>query len=195
MFLDDDFSSTGAFRVSMGFTDNGTNFYQRVAGFFSIPFYIARPAPGGALRQWKEYDDPTLPTCPPNVVNRSAPAARSSTTARRSDPGNTPARCNDMEREVTPIDNFLLTQFGKGNGFEWYFSSARPGLDFSYGRDSSALVAEHARHGRPGDEGPLVLTQNADRRRAGDLHRRLERTHAASRSRSTPISRRSRHRR
>jgi pimeloyl-ACP methyl ester carboxylesterase len=159
MFLDDDFSSTGAFRVSMGFTDNGNNFYQKVAGFFSIPFYIARPAPGGALRQWKEYDDPTLPTCPPNVFDVS-PGCALLDNGPPSDPGNTP-RVNGMEREVTPMDNFLFTQFGKGNGFEWYFSSARPGLDFSYGRDSSTLVAEHLATVDPGDEGPLVITQNA----------------------------------
>jgi hypothetical protein len=61
---------------------------------------------------------------------------------------------------VTAIDDFLRTQFGKANGFEWYFVSGRVGLDFSYGNDSSALVAESLL-ADPRDEGPLVITQNA----------------------------------
>jgi hypothetical protein len=47
------------------------------------------------------------------------------------------------------------------NGFEWYFASGRPFLDFAYGRDSSALVAE-ALALDPGHEGPLVITRNAE---------------------------------
>jgi hypothetical protein len=74
-----------------------------------------------------------------------------------SDPG---PRTNGVEREVTSIDTFARTQFGKLNGFEWYFASGRPTLDFGYGRDSSALVAEHLALD-PRHEGPLVLTQNA----------------------------------
>ena len=70
------------------------------------------------------------------------------------------APANDPEREVTSVDTFALTQFGKLNGFEWYFAAGRPNLDFLYGRDSSALVAEHLALD-PGHEGPLVLTQNA----------------------------------
>jgi hypothetical protein len=61
---------------------------------------------------------------------------------------------------VTALDSFAKTQFGKANGFEWYFASGRPNLDFLYGRDASALVAEHLARD-PGDEGPLVITQNA----------------------------------
>jgi hypothetical protein len=71
-----------------------------------------------------------------------------------------PPKTNGVEREVTPVNAFLQTQFGKANGFEWYFASGRPNLDFAYGRDSSALVAEHLALD-PGDEGPLVVTQNA----------------------------------
>jgi len=159
MFLDDDFSPNPAFRVSIGFTDNGANFYQGAGGFFPTSLYLAQPAPGGALRQWKEYDDPTLPSCPPNGVDVS-PGCAILDNGPPSDPGQNP-RANGVEREVTPMNNFLFTQFGKSNGFEWYFSSARPGLDFSYGRDSSALVAEHLASVDPGDEGPLVITQNA----------------------------------
>lgn len=72
-----------------------------------------------------------------------------------------PAKTNGLEREVTPLDNFLLTQFGKANGFEWYFASGRPFLDFEYGRDSSFLVADHLANVDPDHEGPLVVTQNA----------------------------------
>ena len=159
MFLDDDFSTNGAFRAAMGFTDNGPNFYQTpIPGLFQVAFYKANPAPGGALRQWKDWNDPTLPTCPPNVFNKS-PGCAILDNGPPSAPAD-PPKTNGVEREVTPVNAFLQTQFGKANGFEWYFASGRPNLDFAYGRDSSALVAEHlALH--PGDEGPLVVTQNA----------------------------------
>jgi hypothetical protein len=66
-----------------------------------------------------------------------------------------------VEAEVSAVDDFLRTQFGKANGFEWYFVSGRVGLDFSYGNDSGALVAESLA-ADPLDEGPLVITQNAN---------------------------------
>ena len=55
----------------------------------------------------------------------------------------------------------MLDEFGKANGFEWYFVSGRVFLDFSYGNDSSGLVAESLL-ADPTDEGPLVVTQNAN---------------------------------
>ncbi len=157
-FLDDDFSGFGAFRASMGFSDDGEN---AVSSLLGLPAYVARPRPGG-LRTWKEFDDPTLPTCPPNDDSTS-PGCAILDNGPTSDPddANAPAQVNGLEREVTSIDTFALTQFGKNNGFEWYFASGRPNLDFTYGRDSSALVAEQLALDR-GHEGPLVLTQNAN---------------------------------
>jgi pimeloyl-ACP methyl ester carboxylesterase len=153
LFLDDDFSSFGAFRASMGFSDDGENFYSTLLG---DPFYQAFP--NGALRTWKEFDDPTLPSCPPNQEDVS-PGCALLDNGPPSGPGEAP-RVNGMEREVTSIDTFARTQFGKLNGFEWYFSAGRPNLDFLYGRDASVLVAESLALD-PSDEGPLVITQNA----------------------------------
>ena len=159
LFLDDDFSPNTAFRASMGFTDNGPNqFRAPVPGLINDDIYVARPEPSGGLRTWKDAGDPTLPTCPPNVFNVS-PGCAILDNGPPSAPGD-PPRKNGVEREVSPIDNFLQTQFGKANGFEWYFVSGRVFLDFGYGRDASALVAEFLALD-PGDEGPLVVTQNA----------------------------------
>jgi hypothetical protein len=156
LFLDDDFSSFTAFRASLGFSDDGDNFYSSLLG---APFYQALP--NGALRTWKEFDDPTLPACPPNFEDVSPGCALpdNGPPSDPSDPAASP-QVNGLEREVTSIDTFAQTQFGKLNGFEWYFSAGRPNLDFSYGRDASALVAEHLALD-PHHEGPLVLTQNA----------------------------------
>jgi hypothetical protein len=152
-FLDDDFSSFAAFRASIGFSDDGENLYNATLG---TPFY--QPLANDALRTWREFDDPTLPTCPPNVEDAS-PGCALLDNGPPSGPGEAP-RVNGAEREVTSLDTFAKTQFGKANGFEWYFASGRPNLDFSYGRDSSALVAESLARD-PHDEGPLVITQNA----------------------------------
>jgi pimeloyl-ACP methyl ester carboxylesterase len=163
MFLDDDFSPNTAFRVSVGFTDDGPNqFVAAVPGFIGDDIYVAQPAPEGGLRTWKDFDDPTLPTCPPNRP-RVSPGCAILDNGPPSDPDDPtePPRKNGVEREVTPIDAFLQTQFGKANGFEWYFASGRPFLDFSYGRDASTLVAEHLATVDPSHEGPLVITQNA----------------------------------
>jgi pimeloyl-ACP methyl ester carboxylesterase len=153
-FLDDDFSSFGAFRASIGFSDDGENVYSTSLG---TPFYQALA--NDALRTWKEFDDPTLPTCPPNFEEVS-PGCALLDNGPPSAPGGGP-QVNGPEREVTSLDDFAKTQFGKANGFEWYFASGRPNLDFSYGRDASALVAESLARD-PGDEGPLVITQNAE---------------------------------
>lgn len=155
-FLDDDFSSFTAFRASLGFSDDGENVLRTD---FATPFYQALE--NGALRTWKEFDDATLPSCPPNQEDVS-PGCALLDNGPPSDPNapSQPPRPNGPEREVTSIDTFALTQFGKLNGFEWYFAAGRPNLDFLYGRDSSALVAEHLAQD-PGHEGPLVITQNA----------------------------------
>ncbi len=163
LFLDDDFSPNTAFRASMGFTDNGPNqFRSAVPGLINDDIYVALPEPSGGLRTWKDFDDPTLPTCPPSLP-RPSPGCAILDNGPPSDPDDPtdPPRKNGVEREVTPIDAFLQTQFGMANGFEWYFSSGRPFLDFAYGRDASALVAEHLAAVDPSHEGPLVITQNA----------------------------------
>jgi pimeloyl-ACP methyl ester carboxylesterase len=155
-FLDDDFSSFPAFRASLGFSDDGENV---VPPGFTTPFYQALS--NGALRTWKEFDDPTLPSCPPNLEDVS-PGCALLDNGPPSDPNDplAPPRVHGREREVTSVDTFARTQFGKLNGFEWYFAAGRPNLDFAYGRDSSALVAEHLALD-PTNEGPLVITQNA----------------------------------
>jgi len=154
LFLDDDFSPIGAFRASIGFTDNGPN----TPNFLGFDSYRAEPLPGG-LRSWKNFDDPTIPSCALNDPNVS-PGCADPDNGPPSNPGENP-KTNGVEREVSDVGDFLATQFGKLNGFEWYFSAGRPTLDFSYGRDSSALVAESLAVD-PGDEGPLVVTQNAN---------------------------------
>jgi hypothetical protein len=53
---------------------------------------------------------------------------------------------------VTPINNFLRSQYETNNGFEWYFAAGRVSMDFRFCNDSSAL----------GDESPLAITQNAN---------------------------------
>lgn len=154
LFLDDDFSLVSAFKASMGFTDNGPN-------SLFLGAYRTSPA-AGDVRRWKQFDDPTLPTCPPATYD---PAADGGVGCAIRDmgppsaPGESP-KTNGVQAEVTAMTDFLDTQFGKANGFEWYFVSGRVNLDFSYGNDSSALVAE-ALAIDPGDEGPLTVTQNA----------------------------------
>ena len=170
-FLDDDFSPNAAFRVSVGFSDDGGNAFTPPGGLFSVGFYRGLPPASGALRTWKDAGDPTLPSLfdePPCDPLGAAdgpfddPGCAILDNGPPSDPldPTDPPRTHGLEAEVTPIDDFLQTQFGELNGLEWYFASGRPFLDFSYGRDSSALVAE-ALALDPSDEGPLVVTQNA----------------------------------
>ena len=160
LFLDDDFSPIGAFSASLGFSDNGPNTLLNLPGF--TPFYLAGTGDGGALRQWRSIDDPALPVCGPGVDPAVGPAGRGCAIVDNgppAPPGTTPRR-NGLEREVTTIEQFTQTQFGKANGLEWYFVDGRVTQDFQYGNDSSALVAESlAAH--PGDEGPLRITQQA----------------------------------
>ena len=158
-FLDDDFSPIEAFRASLGFSDDGTNILTNLPGF--APFYLAAEIPGG-FRTWKDFDDPTLPTCPPGDPTVS-PGCAILDNGPPSDPNDPtdPIRENGVEAEVTSIDDFLETQFGKANGFEWYFVSGRVSLDFQFGNDSSALVADFLTF-NASSEGPLVVTQNAN---------------------------------
>ena len=68
VFIDDDFQPFTAFRASLGFSDDGVNFYAPSgAGLGS--FYIRQA--NGDVRTWKDFDDPTLPTCPPGLFNKS----------------------------------------------------------------------------------------------------------------------------
>jgi hypothetical protein len=154
-FIDDDFSSFAAFRASVGFSDDGDNQLLTLGG---TAFY--RALPSDALRTWKEFDDATLPSCPPNLEDVS-PGCALPDNGPPSAPGDPAPRTNGPEREVTSVDAFAATQFGKLNGFEWYFAAGRPTLDFGYGRDSSGLVAEQLAVD-PSHEGPLVITQNAN---------------------------------
>ncbi len=133
LFIDDDFSSVGAFRASVGFSSNGPNVSQ--PGLFGgPPFYLAAPATEDPVRLWQNIDDPALPTCPPGEPDVSPGCA-----------------LQGEQVEVTDMEEFLPLLFGDPDFIEWYFVDGRVDLDFSYGRDSSAL----------GDESFLAVTQNA----------------------------------
>lgn len=143
-FIDDDFSSFGAFRASVGFTDNAPN--QWVATPDGDGFYFATPT--GVVRQWKNIDDPTLPVCPPNTFNVSPGCA----IVDNGPAAATPPSVWGVEREVTDILDLSRVQFDKGNFAEWYYLAGRVSLDQQFGRDSSSL----------GDESLLAVTQNAN---------------------------------
>jgi pimeloyl-ACP methyl ester carboxylesterase len=136
MFIDDDFSLNVAFRAGMGFTDDGPNYY-------ALGVYRATPSTSGPLRTWKDFDDPTLPVCPPHARDENLIGGVGCAIDLTANPG---------DREVSSIDTFLRTQFEVNNGFEWYFLSGRVSLDFRFCNDSSAL----------GDESLLAITQNAN---------------------------------
>lgn len=158
-FIDDDLQPIGAFRGSFGFSDNGANIFGNFAG---ATFYSLRNPASGEPRTWKEYDDPTLPTCPPHSVNENAIQGVGCAlldNGARPLPTDAP-RVWGNEREVSDLDDLLEIQTAPSNFVEWYFGSGRPNLDGSYGIDSSALVAEAV--AATGAEGPLVLTQNAN---------------------------------
>jgi hypothetical protein len=160
-FIDDDHQPLTAFRASVGFTDNGPNQFAAAGGGFG-EFYVAQPPASGDFRRWKDFDDPTLPTCPPHAVNENAIGGTGCALANngaRPAPNATP-RIWGNEFEVSSLDDLMAIQTAPSNFVEWYFGSGRPNLDGSYGVDSSALVAEAV--AATGDEGPLVLTQNAN---------------------------------
>jgi len=154
-FLDDDTQPITAFRASLGFSDDGVNQLVQGGALFGT-FYFAQP--NADLRRWKEFDDPTLPTCPPNLRNVS-PGCAIENNGVRPLPTATP-RVWGNEVEVTSLDDILAIQTAPSNFVEWYFASGRPSLDDDYGVDSSALVAESV--ASTGSEGPLVLTQNGN---------------------------------
>jgi hypothetical protein len=156
-FLDDDFQPFTAFRASLGFSSDGTNtFVAASPPLFQDSFYIA--GANGGLRHWMTYDDPGLPTCPPNTPNVSPGCALLDNGPR---PAPTdPPKDWGHEVEVTDLDDILRIQYGDSNFVEWYYLSGRTGLDGQYGLDSSALVAQSV--AATGSEGPLVVTQNAN---------------------------------
>jgi len=146
LFIDDDFSPVSQLSGSFGFSDDGPN-----ALFPLFGTYLAGPAPAGGLRSWKAFDDPTLPTCPPN-----APDASDGVGCAILDRGPRPAPTDPPARwgttaEPSDLRALLRNQFGETNFLEWYYQAGRLALDQSYGRDSSAL----------GDESRLAITQNA----------------------------------
>jgi pimeloyl-ACP methyl ester carboxylesterase len=148
-FIDDDFSAIGAFRASAGFSDNANNlkFLFQGVDFF---YFMTNP-PAGQVRQWKNFDDPTLPACPPNVVDVGVGCALLNN-------GPQPAGAGivwGQEREVTDIEDLARLQFTNGNFAEWYYLSGRVSLDQQFGRDSSSL----------GNESLLAVTQNANMNR------------------------------
>ncbi len=147
LFIDDDFEPVSAFRASVGFSSNGPNLLQ--PGLFGgPPFYVADPS-SPVVRSWQDFDDPALPTCPPNDPAVS-PGCAIRDLGPRPAPTD-PPRNWGVEAEVTSLDDVLHVQFENGNFVEWYFVSGRVNLDFSYGRDSRSL----------GDDSLLALTQNA----------------------------------
>jgi pimeloyl-ACP methyl ester carboxylesterase len=160
-FIDDDHQPVTAFRASVGFSDDGPNQFAAAGGGFG-EFYVVQPPPGGGLRTWKDFDDPTLPSCPPHAVNENAIRG---TGCALLDNGPRPLPTAQphiwgREFEVSSVDDLLAIQTAPSNFVEWYFGAGRPNLDASYGIDSSALVAEAV--AATGNEGPLVLTQNAN---------------------------------
>jgi pimeloyl-ACP methyl ester carboxylesterase len=145
-FIDDDFSAFGAFRASVGFSDDGPN--QFIETPDADGFYFMGNATAGGVRQWKNIDDPSLPTCPPNVFTVSPGCP-----ARNKGPQDTmPPLVWGQEKEVTDIKDLELVQFSNGNFAEWYYLAGRVSLDQQFGRDSSSL----------GDESLLAVTQNAN---------------------------------
>jgi len=103
------------------------------------------------VRQWKNFDDPTLPQCPPNVSNVGVGCALLDNGLQAA----TPPATWGHEREVTDIKDMERVQFTNGNFAEWYYLSGRVSLDSQYGRDSSSL----------GNESLLAITQNANMNR------------------------------
>jgi pimeloyl-ACP methyl ester carboxylesterase len=161
LFIDDDFQPVTAFRAGVGFSANGNNVYVAPAPpLFGDEFYIA--SNNGALRTWIDSGDPAIPTCPPNVENPPTPpgGVGCGITDNGPRPAPTdPPRLWGVEVEPTRLLDLLEIQYAASNFVEWYFLTGRTGLDGAYGIDSSALVAESV--ATSGDEGPLVLTQQA----------------------------------
>jgi pimeloyl-ACP methyl ester carboxylesterase len=163
-FLDDEFSTNGAFSASFGFSANGTNAFNPIEFLVPGDFYLAIDE--GIRRTWIPFDsprfdpaDPNPLTCPP-IPPPPFPVANVDVgetgcaiidNGPRPAPTDPPSRWG-LEREVTNIDDFTRALYETGNQSEWYFIDGRPGLDLQFGRDSSAL-------GRPD---LLNVTQNAN---------------------------------
>jgi hypothetical protein len=149
-FLDDDFSANPAFSASLGFSDDAPNLLTDL-GLGLTPFYVATP--GATPRAWKAWNDPTLPTCPPNdplaLGQPGQVGCAIQDLGPRPAPTDPPARWG-VERELTDLRVFTRSLYETGNASEWYFAT-RPFLDFQFGRDSSSL----------GDDTLLAVTQNA----------------------------------
>jgi pimeloyl-ACP methyl ester carboxylesterase len=136
-FLDDDFTFNAAFSASMGFSDNAGNVEINLFAFS----YVADPEPSQRrLRTWKNFDDPTLPTCPPNDPSPRTGSGGVGCAIRDNGPEDGPGTWG-REREVTDVNVLIASLYETANASEWYFVSGRPGLDLSFGRDSSALGA------------------------------------------------------
>jgi hypothetical protein len=137
-FLDDDFTFNAAFSASMGFSDNAGN---AEVGFFGSFSYVADAALSpGVLRTWKNFDDPTLPSCPPNDPSPQLDSGKVGCALRDNGPEDGPGTWG-REREVTDVNVLIASLYETANASEWYFVSGRPNLDLSFGRDSSALGA------------------------------------------------------
>lgn len=151
VFLDDDTSPVSALAGSFGFSDDGPNNLLPPgllpgAGEFYLLVDDGNPT---TVRQWKNFDDPTLPSCPPNAPAVS-PGCALRNNGPRPPPTDPPVPWGD-EKEVSDIRDALGIFAAKGNFLEWYFVSGRVNLDFQFGRDSSSL----------GDESLLAITQTA----------------------------------
>ncbi len=156
LFLDDDHSPAAALAGSFGFSDDGPNglFPATPAlGIFSS-FYQVFERTDGQPRQWKNFDSPSLPSCPPydpDPAVDGGPGCALTNHGPRPAPTDPPRIWGD-EREVSDLFDMLRVQYEDGDFLEWYFGTGRVNLDFQFGRDSSSL----------GDESLLAVTQNAN---------------------------------
>ena len=156
LFLDNNTSPVGELAGSFGFSDDGPNsLFPAIpsAGILS-PFYLLHPRADGQPRQWKNYNDPTLPTCPPfnpDPAVDGGPGCVIRDLGPRPAPTDPPARWG-LEAQVSDLTDMLQTLFQPGNFLEWYYGTGRTDLDLQFGRDSSSL----------GDESLLAVTQNAN---------------------------------
>jgi len=151
VFLDDDTSPVSALAGSFGFSDDGPNTLVPAgllpgAGEF---YLLVDDGDASTVRQWKNFDDPTLPSCPPQTPDAS-PGCALRNNGPRPLPTDPPVQWGD-EKEVSDIDDALRIFAAKPNFLEWYHVSGRVNLDFQFGRDASAL----------GDESLLAITRTA----------------------------------
>ncbi len=113
LFLDDDFSPQPAFRVSMGFTNNGNNVV--IPGF---DFLVAGAAGFDPVREWISVSDP-MP---------------SQATPDNGGPYFIPDLVTGVEIEVTPIETmFSLIRAEASNFGDWYFASSGLGVTAELG--------------------------------------------------------------